>query len=817
VNGTQRTWRLSALQRKVALLGAVMLVGSLQVASGTGRVWAEAGSSTPPGRVNAARISTADRFRCVVTDAARVVCWGGAPAGGSTDGTSSEPGLPMVLPPPGTAVGVAVSDGHACALLTDGNVTCWGNGRSGQLGVPANLSSPVYYEPSPMAPIQISDASRAVSVDLGAEHSCALLSDGGIACWGSGHVTGSNSSSVANHVPYRIPLPPPGTASAVSAGGAQTCALLTDGKVTCWGDDTYGQLGDGPALSTNPSRPSAPITLPSPGTATAISVGERHACAVLSDGRITCWGSDELGQLGNGPGGDQSAPSAPVALPAPSTAKSVSAGTHNTCAILTDGGVSCWGSNLEQPQSIGGAPPNFVRSEVPAPRLRLPPVAALATGGQSTCVIASGAHAGVWCWGIVWRSAGDDVFQFSLGWAAAPFVFPGGQVVLPASMLRTLSPMRFLETRAGPGLVTIDGASRGEGRRPSGSTYELRIVGRAGVPAGTRAAALNIAAVAPSAGGFLTVYPCDVPRPNAATLNYTSAQTIANATISLLSATGTVCIYSSQSTDLVVDVTGIIAMQSQYQPVTPARLLETRVGDGLTTIDGISQGEGTRPAQYVTTLVVGRRGGVPEDASAVVLNVAAAGASGNGYATVYPCDRTQPVAASLNMSVGRAVSNMVVAAVSSSGSVCLFNSQATELIVDVVGFVPRNAPFSAISPARLFESRSGQLPTIDGADSGVGRRGAGQVTVVKVAGRAGVPASADAVSLNVTIVGAPAAGYATVYPCGERPNAASIAYTGPNATPNAVVSGVDASGNVCVYTHTSADLVVDVNGYQTAP
>ena len=155
----------------------------------------------------------------------------------------------------------------------------------------------------------------------------------------------------------------------------------------------------------------------------------------------------------------------------------------------------------------------------------------------------------------------------------------------------------------------------------------------------------------------------------------------------------------------------------------------------------------------MTAVAVAGRAGVPVGAAAVVLNVTVVGPQGGGYVTVFPCGSALPLASNVNVDgAGQTVANAVIAKVGVGGSVCVYTSNATHLVVDVSGFFPAGSAVGALSPARVLDSRPGS-GTVDGQLAGIGVRAAGSVTAVAVAGRAGVPAGAAAVVLNVTVVG----------------------------------------------------------------
>jgi predicted esterase len=145
--------------------------------------------------------------------------------------------------------------------------------------------------------------------------------------------------------------------------------------------------------------------------------------------------------------------------------------------------------------------------------------------------------------------------------------------------------------------------------------------------------------------------------------------------------------------------------------------------------------------------------------------------------------------------------------------VCVFVSEATQLIVDVGGYFPDGSSFVGLAPGRLADSRPGGA-TVDGVLAGGDTRAAGSVTVVPVAGRAGVHGNAASVALNVTVTQAAGAGYASVYPCGsEPPNASNLNFDAGQTIANAAVVKVGADAAVCVFVSEATQLIVDVGGY----
>jgi hypothetical protein len=194
---------------------------------------------------------------------------------------------------------------------------------------------------------------------------------------------------------------------------------------------------------------------------------------------------------------------------------------------------------------------------------------------------------------------------------------------------------------------------------------------------------LNVTAVSPSGSGFVTVFPCGQDQPNASNLNFTAGQIVPNAVFAKLGAFGQVCLFTSVSTDLLVDVNGY-AVPGGPISVAPARLLDTR--PGYTTVDGAAVGIGRIPGGTAIWLAIAGRGGVPSNAVAVLLNITAVSGSGDGYVTVYPCDTNPPNASNLNFTAGEIVPNAVFAKLGTNGRVCLYVQTTVDLVVDVNGY-----------------------------------------------------------------------------------------------------------------------------------
>ena len=369
----------------------------------------------------ATAISAGNDHTCALLDDATVKCWGyngGGQLGlGNTAPRGDGPGemgdnLPPVdLGTGRTANAISAGDGYTCALLDNATVKCWGANNNGQLGL--GNTAPRGDGPGEMGdnlpPVDLGTGRTATAIAAGGFHTCALLDNATVKCWGynsSGELglegtttRGDSGGEMGNSLPA-VSLGNGRTATAVVAGTFHTCALLDDATVKCWGYNASGRLGLGDTNnrgdSPNPGHQMGnnlpAVDLGTGRTATAVTAGDTHTCALLDNATVKCWGFNNSGQLGLGStiskgdnAGEMGDNLPAVDLGTGRTAIAVTTGAEHTCAVLDDTALKCWGLNVNGQLGLGstdprGDQPNELGDALPAVALNGSGIAGLVTG-----------------------------------------------------------------------------------------------------------------------------------------------------------------------------------------------------------------------------------------------------------------------------------------------------------------------------------------------------------------------------------------------------------------------------------------------------
>ena len=280
------------------------------------------------------------------------------------------------------------------------------------------------------------------------------------------------------------------------------------------------------------------------------------------------------------------------------------------------------------------------------------------------------------------------------------------------SGLNALTPVRVFDTRNGTGGVPIGKVGALDG---SGSALEVSVLSAIGQSVGAvSAVSLNVTATGTSAskyGGYVTAYPCG-SQPNASNLNFVSNQTVPNAVIVPVSATGTVCFYVYGQADLIADVNGWFAGGSGFNSLAPTRVFDTRSGSGGVPVAKVGTVDGLGGALKVQ--VAGTNGVPPLGAAAVMMNVtvdATVASAYGGYVTAYPCDATPPNSSNINFVSGQTIANSVVAPLSADGAVCFYVYGQAHVLADITGWLASGSTvYTAMTPVRFSDTRSGLGP-----------------------------------------------------------------------------------------------------------
>jgi hypothetical protein len=341
-----------------------------------------------------------------------LLCWGRNAEQELADSTTVMRTAPvMAKVPPAWYGGIVVAAGgvatSSCAAYDNPNgpgdvsgifrqVVCWGGNGSGQVGVAPSARE-----------IPTASALSLASPSVGATHACAVhirvtatpvassvhfsysLAADSVVCWGDNQYGELGDGTHASHFTGATVHGIAGTPAVVGAGDGFTCAADTTGQAFCWGHNAEGQLGDDSHTDRSIAAPVRTSLRFAPGA--RFSVGKAHVCAIGTDGRAYCWGRNAFAQLGDG---TQTSRSAPVAATTSLTFGAIAAGGEHTCAIATSGDAYCWGDN-DHGQLGTGTTGGVLTS--PTPVVGGLKFQAISAGGAHTCGVTTDHR--IFCWG----------------------------------------------------------------------------------------------------------------------------------------------------------------------------------------------------------------------------------------------------------------------------------------------------------------------------------------------------------------------------------------------------------------------------------
>jgi len=311
-----------------------------------------------------------------------VQCWGGNYHGVAGDGANSNRAKPtVVLDLPGDVTALAAGLEHMCAIASN-KLYCWGNNSESQLGVSLFSNKNTAFAVPGVG-------NGPLAVAAGYAHTCVVNAAGAVLCWGRNNDGQLGDGTQTKRVSATPALVLTANAATLALGERHSCATDTSGAVWCWGKNNQGQLGDGTTDDRLQPTATGPIAKP----VVKMASGSEHTCAIDSVGDLWCWGDNGAGQMGNGSSTDIVEPTKVLGLITPIL--DVTAGPHNTCVVLAQGAVACWGSGWgSNPVLIPGMGG---------------PYQGVAAGWNHRCMI--GQTGEVQCWG------GGGEGQLGDGWA----------------------------------------------------------------------------------------------------------------------------------------------------------------------------------------------------------------------------------------------------------------------------------------------------------------------------------------------------------------------------------------------------------------
>ena len=338
----------------------------------------------------------------------KAYCWGENDYGQLGNNSTTDARTPVAVQQRQIPVGIkltqiSVSGMHTCALGSNGKAYCWGNNQYGKLG---NNSETGSLTPVAVHQGQIPNNIILTQIVTSWTHTCALDSNGKAYCWGyneNGRLGNNSATNALTPVAVHQGQIPTGVVlNKLSATGSHTCALGSDAKAYCWGDNTKGQLGNNYHLDAFTPVAVHQGQISSSVSLTQVVAGFRHTCALGSDAKAYCWGNNDYGELGNGSSATYSR--TPVAvqqgqIPTGAFPSQIIAGGFHTCALGSDSKAYCWGNNnygqLGNNSTLYAAVPSAVHQGQFPVGVALTQVA---VAGSHTCALGSDSKA--YCWGL---------------------------------------------------------------------------------------------------------------------------------------------------------------------------------------------------------------------------------------------------------------------------------------------------------------------------------------------------------------------------------------------------------------------------------
>jgi alpha-tubulin suppressor-like RCC1 family protein len=300
-----------------------------------------------------------------------------------------------------TFTSVSSGDHFSCGLTDKGIVYCWGANERSQLGTSDRIRN--------LIPIKVYEVNNVVEIAAGSDFACARISDGGVACWGRGDLgqTGDGFEETKDRI-FATRVPTISTAIGITAGNGHACALLKDKSIQCWGSNDFWQLGN--STSTLEKLPIKVTGIP---TIKQVAAGYNHTCALAESGFIYCWGDNRFGQLGNG--NKNIFKAVPNLVLGISDVKLLQLGANTSCAITTTPETKCWGWGRD-----GQLTSSEIANQYFPSTTSLNNLTSISPGRTKACGIFNAANSSLlYCWGTLigtYPATGPASLSVSLGY-----------------------------------------------------------------------------------------------------------------------------------------------------------------------------------------------------------------------------------------------------------------------------------------------------------------------------------------------------------------------------------------------------------------
>ena len=381
--------------------------------------------------------------------------------------------------------------------------------------------------------------------------------------------------------------------------------------------------------------------------------------------------------------------------------------------------------------------------------------------------------------------------------------------------VQSISPVRVLDSRTTVG---------GKNKQPlsPGETYNLKVLGVGGVPnAGVSSVVVNITVVNPTVGGYLTLYASGTQKPTSSNINFNPGVILANQAVVPVGSNGQIAIYNyTGNTHIIIDVAGWIGTDDsppdgKITTISPTRVLDSRTTNGGR--NGVPLGAG----ETMTLPVLGTHGLPSANVAAVIANITAIpSASTGGYLSIFPSDKTKPLASNVNVPTGVITATLSLIPVGPDGAIKIFNyGGSMHVIVDIQGLVAGGDPYlatglQATNPTRILDTRT----TLGGQNGNP--IGSNQSITVPILGVGPVPpTNVSAAIVHITAVNLSGGGYLTLYPSGYvKPTASTLNFTPGTVVSNTTVVPVGPDGAISIYNYTGAThAIIDIQGWIASP